>query len=109
MKLTTIQEEQLQKKGISKEQLEKQLYHFENGFPGVTLNRAATLNDGIVPISSLQAERLIEKYNSKRNQLDILKFVPASGAATRMFKFLHEFVNNFDHQKESINSYINNN
>jgi ribosomal protein S17E len=109
MKLTAIQKQQLKEKGIAQETLEKQLYRFENGFPGVTLNRAATLNDGIVPIDQLDQPELIASYESARNQLDIIKFVPASGAATRMFKFLHEFLNNFNHNKESINSYINNN
>jgi hypothetical protein len=109
MKLTAIQEKQLQEKGISKQTLEKQLYRFKNGFPGVILNRAATINDGIVPIDQLDAEALISSYESSRDQLDIIKFVPASGAATRMFKFLHEFLNNFNQNKQSINSYINNN
>ena len=39
--------------------------------------------------------------------MDILKFVPASGAATRMFKFLHEFLQDFDPVVDSINSFIN--
>jgi hypothetical protein len=109
MKLTAIQEKQLQDKGISEETLEKQLYRFKNGFPGVVLNRAATINDGIVPIEELDADTLISNYEAVRNQLEIIKFVPASGAATRMFKFLHEFLNNFNQNKQSINSYINKN
>jgi len=109
MKLTAIQERQLQEKGISRETLEKQLYRFKNGFPGVILNRAATVNDGIVPIKQLDVDALIFNYEATRDQLDIIKFVPASGAATRMFKFLHEFLNNFNQNKQSINSYINNN
>ena len=109
MKLTSIQEKQLADKGISKETLEKQLYRFKNGFPGVLLNRPAKINDGIVPIKKLDADRLISSYESSRDQLDIIKFVPASGAATRMFKFLYEFLNTFNQNKQSINSYINNN
>jgi hypothetical protein len=109
MKLTAIQEKQLQDKGISKQTLEKQLYRFKNGFPGVILNRAATIKDGIVPIKELDADALISSYETARDHLDIIKFVPASGAATRMFKFLHEFLNNFNQNKQSINSYINNN
>ncbi|WP_124979027.1 DUF4301 family protein [Nonlabens xiamenensis] len=109
MTLTDIQEKQLREKGISQQTLEKQLYRFQHGFPGVTLNRAAVLNDGIVPIEQLNADQLISDYDQQRKDLDIIKFVPASGAATRMFKFLHQFLNNFNPQEESINSYINNN
>jgi hypothetical protein len=109
MKLTTIQEKQLSDKGISKEQLEKQLSRFKNGFPGVLLNRPATINDGIVSIKDLDVDSLISRYESSRDRLDIIKFVPASGAATRMFKFLYEFLNNFDQNQQSTNSYINNN
>jgi hypothetical protein len=39
--------------------------------------------------------------------LKLKKFVPASGAASRMFKFLNEFLNEFDIENESINAYIN--
>jgi len=41
--------------------------------------------------------------------LSVVKFTPASGAASRMFKMLHEFLADYDPQKESINSYINKN
>ena len=41
--------------------------------------------------------------------LTVVKFTPASGAASRMFKLLHEFLSDYDPQKESINSYINKN
>ena len=109
MKLTAVQEKQLQDKGISKQTLEKQLYHFKNGFPGVILNRAATINDGIIPIEQLNVDTLLSNYEFIKDQLDMIKFVPASGAASRMFKFLHEFLNNFNQHKQSINSYINNN
>ena len=38
-----------------------------------------------------------------------MKFVPASGAATRMFNFLFQFLKNYNAEEESINSYINRN
>ena len=39
--------------------------------------------------------------------MSIIKFVPASGAATRMFKFLFDFLETYNIKKESLNSYIN--
>ena len=46
-------------------------------------------------------------FDLKKEDLKLKKFVPASGAASRMFKFLNEFLLDFDHEKETINAYIN--
>ena len=107
MILTKIQKKQLKEKGITKEQLQMQLDRFEKGFPVVKLNAAATLDHGIVKLNSKIIDRLIEQFEKERNELSIIKFVPASGAASRMFKFLHEFMHAFDPKTDSINSYIN--
>ena len=66
------------------------------GFPTVKLKKAALINDGIVRIPESEIQSYVDFYNKKKDQLDILKFVPASGAATRMFKFLHEFLQDYD-------------
>ncbi|SCY36304.1 protein of unknown function [Nonlabens sp. Hel1_33_55] len=107
MELTATQEEQLKEKGISKKTLEQQIHRFVNGFPTVKLKKAAVVGDGILRISDSEIKDYVEFYDSKREDLDILKFVPASGAATRMFKFLHEFLQEYDASEESINSFIN--
>ena len=46
-------------------------------------------------------------FLTAKKSVKIKKFVPASGAASRMFKFLSEFLNEFDIEKETINAYIN--
>ncbi|HBI00812.1 MAG TPA: DUF4301 domain-containing protein, partial [Flavobacterium sp.] len=46
-------------------------------------------------------------FDDKKNHLKLKKFVPASGAASRMFKFLNEFIHDFKLGEESINAYIN--
>ncbi len=104
---TAVQLEQLQHKGISQEIVEKQIKRFQNGFPTIKLSRAAIVGDGIVTIPPVDKDDYIKFYESKRVDLEILKFVPASGAATRMFKFLHQFLQEFDPSLESINSFIN--
>ena len=109
MKLTDTQQKQLEDKGISQEKLKEQIRRFEEGFPTLRLNRAAIIDDGIVSLKSVYVEKLMDQYDNQKDNLDILKFVPASGAATRMFKFLHEFLSNYDPKKESVNSYINKN
>jgi len=107
MNFTETQLLQLKEKQISTSTVEKQVDRFKQGFPLVKLKRAAVVNDGILRIENGKVKDFIRLYESKRQELDILKFVPASGAATRMFKFLHEFLQEFDPVVDSINSFIN--
>jgi hypothetical protein len=109
MNLTETQKDQLQSKGISTDKLEEQLDRFKNGFPTLRLIRAAVIDDGIISLKNIDSESLNDFYDLEKEQLDIIKFVPASGAATRMFKFIYEFLQNYDPSKESVNSFINKN
>ena len=83
-------EEQLESLGISWATYQQQIENFNSGFPWSKLDRAANCGDGIQEISEIKANDLIERYDHFRNSLDIVKFVPASGAATRMFKSLFQ-------------------
>jgi hypothetical protein len=86
--------EVLSKKGISEEKVQAQLTSFATGFPYLTLKSAASLDYGIVSIdedAAVYYQDLWNKYLAANKQ--ILKFVPASGAASRMFKNLFEFLN----------------
>ncbi len=67
---------------------------------------AATLRNGIISLSEEEEEQLIAQYEQRKNDLRILKFVPASGAATRMFKSLYAFLAEFDPQCESVEDYV---
>ena len=83
----------LKNKGITPAELEHQLMQFRDGFPFMVLDRAATLGDGILSFSKAQQEELIKKYdNALARGVEVTKFVPASGAASRMFKDLFEFI-----------------
>jgi hypothetical protein len=85
--------EVLSKKGISEEKVAAQLSSFATGFPYLPLKSAASLEYGIVSIdddASVYYQDLWNKYLAANKQ--ILKFVPASGAASRMFKNLFEFL-----------------
>lgn len=74
--------------GTTLAKVEQQIQYFKNGFPFMPLNRAATIGDGIVQLSDSELDRLINLYLEKVTSLKIVKFVPASGAASRMFKSL---------------------
>jgi len=97
----------IEKKGLTIKKVEQQLELLKTGLPFINLERAATVDDGIIHFSYEEVSGFINKYDSKKDNLELVKFVPASGAATRMFKFLFEFLNNYDPKKESINAYIN--
>ncbi|MBK3516303.1 DUF4301 family protein [Carboxylicivirga marina] len=83
----------IEEKNISRELIDKQLGQFKNGFAYSSLNKAATINDGIIKNDPGTESEYIEKYKQAiKDGLDTIKFVPASGAATRMFKALFEFI-----------------
>ena len=85
----------LKEKGISEATLEKQLADFRNGFPYLRIVRPASTDDeSILTIDEETARKALtrwEKYLADGGE--VLKFVPASGAASRMFKELFAFVN----------------
>lgn len=98
---------QLQNHQIKLEAVEKQISFMKKGIHFSNLDRIANVNDGIQTVTPEQALFFATLYDEKKEQLKLKKFVPASGAASRMFKFLSEFLNEFKHGEESINAYIN--
>jgi len=90
--LTKEDLELLKKKAISEEKLEEQIKSFQTGFPYLKVARAATINDGICRIGDENKDAYIEEWRAYlKGSGTVLKFVPASGAASRMFKDLYEF------------------
>lgn len=91
--LTQQDKDLLAKKGISEAQIEEQLACFENGFPFLKLDGAASVEKGIVVADENQQKVYLEAWDAyKMGDKKIVKFVPASGAASRMFKNLFEFL-----------------
>lgn len=89
---------------LTVEKIEQDLKHFKNGFPKLEIVKPATLNDGIIQLDAEDEERLIQTYHSSK--LDVLKFVPASGAASRMFRLLHQFLEDFPTSKLSFEAFL---
>ena len=90
-KLTTDDRSQIAAKGMSTSDVEKQLQNFENGFPPIRLVAAATVKHGIQQLSQRRIDEFVELYRNYAENHKVIKFVPASGAASRMFKHLYEF------------------
>ncbi len=97
----------IKSKGLTVDKVLSQIETFKNEIPFVALRSAATFDNGILKFSEHYQSELTKLYDSKLSNLETIKFVPASGAATRMFKDLFRFLDNYDCEKESLNSYTN--
>ena len=96
---------QFHAKGIEMSIVEGQLEYFRNGFPFLRLESAATAGNGIRTLTEYDTEKLEQSYSQKLGKRKIFKFVPASGAATRMFKDLYEFLQS-DNENASVKEVI---
>ena len=83
----------IEARGLSVAEVEKQIDNFRNGFPSLPVVRAASGGDGVRQLNEEELHSAEELYMSRAKGLKTIKFVPASGAATRMFKELFEYVN----------------
>ena len=83
----------LEKKGISEAQIAEQLACFEKGFPFLKLDGAASIDKGILRPTNAELDSYLQAWDAyKQGEKTIVKFVPASGAASRMFKNMFEFL-----------------
>ncbi|WP_264565653.1 DUF4301 family protein [Flavobacterium sp. N3904] len=98
---------QIYEHGIPLENLKDQLRIYNEGILKSVLVSPATLNHGIVQLSNADFEQKAAYFDANKSKFKLEKFVPASGAASRMFKFLTAFLNEFNFGNESINAYIN--
>ncbi|MCM5661836.1 DUF4301 family protein [Galbibacter mesophilus] len=107
MTLTEADKKQLKQKGIGEKQINEQIEIFKKGIPFVNLLAAATIGHGIHKFSDEEKKKYVSLFEENKDNLNLLKFVPASGAATRMFKALFQFLNNYNPANETINAYVN--
>ncbi len=92
MTLTSAQEQQLAERGITAAEVERQLALFATGFPSLEIIDAATPDKGITILSPAEEEAAAKRWDQYlAGGGTVVKFVPASGAASRMFKALFEF------------------
>ncbi|KQS25309.1 DUF4301 family protein [Dyadobacter sp. Leaf189] len=85
---------QIEERGSDIRTVEEQVGYFVNGFPFLQLSKAATVGDGIIRLTEDEISQLISEFDKSASdgEVSLLKFVPASGAATRMFKSLFGFL-----------------
>lgn len=92
---------EIQFRGLQLEQVEKQIKRFETGFTPLNIVAPATLENGIKHYEDDEIADFAKLYDKKKRHKSIVKFVPASGAASRMFKMLFSLMNEYDGSDES--------
>jgi len=92
--------EQIISHGLTLDQYQNQLDFFHNGIPFLHLEAPAGIHNGIHKFSEKEVEKYIRVYEGR--DIEAIKFVPASGAATRMFKFLQVFYSDFSNSPEAF-------
>lgn len=115
-KPTTKDLDQLKEQGLNVEQVQVQIDNFKNGFPKSRLDAPATpANGGIRVLGSNEIAHYEKQYHTLSKGKKLIKFVPASGAATRMFKDLYSFTasyfgvaDNFAKDYPSVKEFIDN-
>lgn len=106
--------QQIASMGLTPDIVNKQIANFRNGFPKTKLVSAATVdNGGIMRLRDDEIGHYANVYKTKGAKKKILKFVPASGAATRMFKDLYAFsstyfgvAHNFENEFPTVKEFL---
>ncbi|RXG18203.1 putative protein DUF4301 [Leeuwenhoekiella aestuarii] len=106
MNFTDQEINEIKDHGLTAKQVESQIDLFVNGVPNVKLVAPATTSDGIFKLAEADELKFLDFYEDKKPKLDLLKFTPASGAASRMFKKIYQFLEDYDASKETIDEYL---
>jgi len=92
--------EQRWPQGINASLLAQQLKQFQKGFPFAKLINPAKISEGIIRLTATQKKELRALYEQRGKAKKKVKFTPASGAATRMFKGLFEYLSEVNQYAE---------
>ena len=100
--------QQIAAHGLTPDAVERQIENFRRGFPFLKVVRAASPADGVLVPDAAAVDAAVTRYEKAlAAKCSVVKFVPASGAATRMFKELFAFVNE-DKRGKGIDTLLEN-
>jgi len=85
-------QQKISAQGMSPEKAKEQIDNFISGFPYLPIQEAAGIGNGIMDFSDEELNKYKQLYKEKAPNQKIIKFIPASGAASRMFKDLFSFL-----------------
>ena len=97
---------QIEEKGMTVDAVQQQLEYFQSGFPYLDIQDAATVDKGIIRLSESEVKEFVDRYESQVGDKRVLKFVPASGAASRMFKALFAFKDQYDGSESAYKAFL---
>ncbi len=101
--------QQIEQRGSNTDVVKQQITNFEKGFPFLNIERAATINNGIIKLNYFKLKENADYYDKEiRLGVKPVKFIPASGAASRMFKSLHSALNDFEKGEKQEDVYTKN-
>lgn len=104
---TEADKEIIKAKENTVEEIKAQLLFFKNGIKSINCLKPATVNDGILSFSSGDVLGYSLYFDDQKENLEIAKMVPASGAATRMFKEIFEFLQKLENSPARFSTLIN--
>lgn len=81
--------QQISKRGIRIDDINRQIKYFKSGFPPADIVMPATPGQGIICLNDGDEKHYQEVFRKNGPDFKITRFIPASGAATRMFKSLY--------------------
>lgn len=80
---------QIKKKGILLDDINRHIKYFQQGFPPADITRPATPGKGIMVLTEGEEQHYKDVFLANAPDFHITRFIPASGAASRMFKSLY--------------------
>lgn len=96
---------QIKQRDSDPDQVAGQIAQFQSGFPFLDIYRAAAVGSGIMRLESEEADRFVLAYDQLVAGQELVKFVPASGAASRMFKDLYSFMGKYDGSAAALEAF----
>lgn len=96
--------QQIKNNNLTLEKVNAQIELIKTGMAFSNLKKAATIGDGILKIEN--ESKYLDVFKAKSTSKALVKFVPASGAASRMFKFLFAFTQDYNPKSESLEAFI---
>ncbi|MDD5170757.1 MAG: DUF4301 family protein, partial [Syntrophales bacterium] len=100
--------EQIKEEGLTAEQIKTQMELFNQGVPFLSLDRPCLISDGIERIPAAEQNKLISLHEEAAAQGRLIKFVPASGAASRMFKDWYQLLGDDETSDENAKKLASN-
>ena len=99
---TEADRQQIASLGISEDQVRRQIAIFQQPSFFLTLARPCTPGDGIRLIAPDEMGKYLNLHHEAADAGRFCKFVPASGAATRMFQVMHQVYQAYDQDLAAI-------